>query len=57
MNSLLSYFGLVDAKIRASDEDLPVKHGKRSKGYTGLDITLSKPERDLKHALINVQKF
>ena len=24
MNSLLSYCGLVDAKIRASDKDLPV---------------------------------
>ena len=24
MNYLLSYFGLVDAKIRASDKDLPV---------------------------------
>ena len=24
MNNLLSYFGLVDAKIRASDKDLPV---------------------------------
>ena len=24
MNNLLSYFGLVDAKIRASDIDLPV---------------------------------
>ena len=25
MNNILSYFGLVDAKIRASDKDLPVK--------------------------------
>ena len=25
MNNLLSYFGLVEAKIRASDKDLPVK--------------------------------
>ena len=25
MNNLLSYCGLVDAKIRASDKDLPVK--------------------------------
>ena len=25
MNSLLSYYGLVDAKIRDSDKDLPVK--------------------------------
>ena len=24
MNNLLSYFGLIDAKIRASDKDLPV---------------------------------
>ena len=24
MNNLLSYYGLVDAKIRASDKDLPV---------------------------------
>ena len=24
MNNLSSYFGLVDAKIRASDKDLPV---------------------------------
>jgi hypothetical protein len=24
MNNLLSYFGLFDAKIRASDKDLPV---------------------------------
>ena len=26
MNNLLSYFGLVDAKIRVSDKDLPVKN-------------------------------
>ena len=26
MNNLLSYCGLVDAKIRASDKDLPVSH-------------------------------
>ena len=26
MNNLSSYSGLVDAKIRASDKDLPVKH-------------------------------
>jgi hypothetical protein len=25
MNNLLSYCGLIDAKIRASDKDLPVK--------------------------------
>ena len=25
MNNLLSYFGLIDAKIRASDKDLPVQ--------------------------------
>ena len=27
MNNLLSYCGLVDSKIRASDKDLPVNHG------------------------------
>ena len=27
MNNLSSYFGLVDAKIRASDKDLPVTTG------------------------------
>ena len=26
MNNLLSYCGLIDAKIRASDKDLPVSH-------------------------------
>ena len=26
MNNLLSYCGLVDAKIRGSDKDLPVKN-------------------------------
>ena len=25
MNDLLSYYGLVDAKIRVSDKDLPVR--------------------------------
>ena len=30
MNILLSYFGLVDAKIRASDKDLPVFSPPRS---------------------------
>ena len=30
MNNLLSYFGLVDAKIRASDKDLPVFSPPRS---------------------------
>ena len=28
MNNLLSYCGLVDAKIRASDKDLPVQMAK-----------------------------
>ena len=26
MNNLLSYRGLIDAKLRASDKDLPVSH-------------------------------
>ena len=34
MNNLLSYCGLVDAKIRASDKDLPVT------GYPGLGSIL-----------------
>ena len=32
MNNLLSYCGLVDAKIRASDKDLPVLTGLKVKG-------------------------
>ena len=32
MNNLLSYCGLVDAKIRASDKDLPV-HSKQNTGF------------------------
>ena len=31
MNNLLSYCGLVDAKIRASDKDLPVQYMKKKK--------------------------
>ena len=31
MNNFLSYCGLVDAKIRASDKDLPVPKTKRQK--------------------------
>ena len=31
MNNLLSYFGLVNAKIRASDKDLPVNKLSRKK--------------------------
>ena len=31
MNNLLSYCGLVDAKIRASDNDLPVQYMKKKK--------------------------
>ena len=30
MNNLLSYCGLIDAKIRASDKDLPVKQTSRA---------------------------
>ena len=30
MNNLSSYCGLVDAKIRATDKDLPVLKGKRN---------------------------
>ena len=30
MNNLLSYCGLIDAKIRASDKDLPVPDKKQS---------------------------
>ena len=44
MNNLLSYCGLVDAKIRASDKDLPVltsdkmtkKNMKKILGITGI---------------------
>ena len=35
MNNLLSYCGLVDAKIRASDKDLPVS-AKYTKGAKSL---------------------
>jgi hypothetical protein len=35
MNNLLSYSGLVDAKIRASDIDLPVQF-MREKGHTNV---------------------
>ena len=35
MNNLLSYCGLVDAKIRASDKDLPVTQANNS---TDLDL-------------------
>ena len=31
MNNLLSYCGLIDAKIRASDKDLPVLNGNKKK--------------------------
>ena len=31
MNNLVSYFGLVDARIRASNKDLPVKVAKSQK--------------------------
>ena len=36
MNNLLSYFGLFDAKIRASDKDLPVKVGQNVTKTLGL---------------------
>ena len=35
MNKLSSYCGLVDAKIRASDKDLPV-----TKGRSEMNVTL-----------------
>ena len=31
MNNLLSYFGLVDARISASEKDLPVPEGQKYK--------------------------
>ena len=31
MNNLSSYFGLVDAKIRASDKDLPVHKTRKTR--------------------------
>ena len=34
MNNLLSYFGLVDTKITASDKDLPVLHLKKNQNRT-----------------------
>ena len=34
MNNLLSYCGLVDAKIRASDKDLPVCTPKQKRNET-----------------------
>ena len=33
MNNLLSYCGLVDARISASEKDLPVKYGKYGNDY------------------------
>ena len=43
MNNLLSYCGLIDAKIRASDKDLPVTKGKESamKPYVSGSTTLA----------------
>ena len=38
MNKLLSFFGLVDARIRASDKDLPVNVDQLKTG--GLSIKL-----------------
>ena len=45
MNNLLSYCGLVDAKIRASDKYLPVNCAKFQKDWTTfiLDILQGSP--------------
>ena len=40
MNNLSSYYGLVDAKIRASDKDLPVS-GTLTQGYKDYSLALT----------------
>ena len=47
MDNLLPYCGLVDAKIRASDKDLPVKNPKKRIGtysVLGCFVNLMKPK-------------
>ena len=41
MNNLLSYYGLVDAKIRASDKDLPIPEN--SINWEGSQVALASP--------------
>ena len=52
MNNLLSYCGLVDAKIRASDIDLPVKgfSNRLSKSSVTCFSQLPKQNLNLRHA-------
>ena len=54
MNNLLSYFGLVDARIRASNKDLPVpvvekpKYGRRANHATIWNVTFTPEQAVLK---------
>ena len=39
MNNFLSYWGLVDAKIRASDKDLPVQNANLERGMPAFGLS------------------
>ena len=47
MNNLLSYFGLVDTRIRASDKDLPVQKLLTAEVVLILDTHIAKKMKKL----------
>ena len=57
MNNLLSYCGLVDARIRASNKDLPVQLKKmqlnKEKGLKRLEVMLE----DMENVLVELKKM
>ena len=42
MNNLSSYFGLVDAKIIASDKDLPVMKDQKNTAGMGISVMVTR---------------
>ena len=52
MNNQSSYCGLVDAKIKASDKDLPVKHH-----IVKIVMNISKDSRNAEYQAAKCQKF
>ena len=54
MNNLLSYCGLVDAKIRTSNKDLPVPRKKKERKRNAARKTAKPKTSKSKTALINL---
>ena len=56
MNNLLSYCALIDAKIRASDKDLPVQKTDASAGHSEQQIASNQQDQKVEELSVVKQQ-